>query len=338
LSGRLKTNFNFFKSNFLAEFKKYEPFVWFLIFLSWIIAIMTFWKVYSLISANGGWVFIANDKFDRQMASGVTAHLITFGKAIFVLLFAISRNGRYKRYIYPTLIVLFLSVFFLMVKYHLLWLIMIAFFINNIGKPVKIQIKKTVRIALVLAGILVFYFIFLSFFWQTFSFSNSKLWEFFGRTFLNYFITGPILLDFWMHFPAIKPDWTLSIVFINAYHTIIGMPNLLNPLDFVSINFISVIPGIASNVATSFGVYYLIGGTWFTFFISFVNGAVLYIVYLKTFRTKTVVFIFLSCFFLTISTLSFFVQYFTLLAMYEFPIYFIGLIFIFNIFIKLKKL
>ena len=178
----------------------------------------------------------------------------------------------------------------------------------------------------------------LSFFWNTFSFSNTGLWKFFGRTFLNYFVTGPIILDNWMNFPGVKPDWTLFTVFINTEHVLLGISNMINPIQLVSLPFVSVIPDIASNVGTSLGTYFLIGGYPFTYFMTILFGIVVYYTYFAAYTQKKVIVIFLTCFFLTLLTLSFFVQYFTLLSTYEFPVFFIGLILIFNFYLKLKEI
>lgn len=319
-------------------YSKFEGYKYILVTMAVIIAMLTFWKVTKLVNANGSWLYIGTEEFEKEMIIGPFAHMLIFAKALFIFLYLISAKSKHKIITYSALVLLGASIFSMMVKYHLLWLIMIVFFINNLVKPKKIQIRRLVRISFVLSLLLVFYFIFLSFFWQTFSFTNDKLWIFFYKTFINYFLTGPIVLNQWLDVPGIKPDWTLFTVILNYIKVIMGNPMRIDAIPLMTNGFVSVIPGISLNIGTSFGVYYLIGGLPFTLFITVVVSIISYFVYIRGLQLNGMLFLFFTWFFLTLNTLNFFGQYFTLLSFFEFPIYFIVLILIFNFFVRLKKI
>jgi oligosaccharide repeat unit polymerase len=308
--------------NQYSVFSNLNNFTPFLCLLAIIISSLTFLRMYSIIQLNGGWLYLGTEEFEKEMTRGIVAHLVVFGMAIFVLLFLALKNSKHKLKIYFTLIILGISVFLLMVKYTLLWLIMVSFFIDNINKPIKIQTKRIVRIVLILFLIFIMYWIFLSFFWQTFSFTNKNIWIFFYKTFLAYLITGPIVLDFWMDYPSIKPSWTILLVFINFLSFSIGIPlqeraSVLNTMGFKDVGY-----AVYSNIGTSFGSYYLIGGLEFTYLFIMIISLITYYFYTKSFTSTNPLVIFLSWFLLAINALSFFSQYFSLLTTYEFPIFF----------------
>jgi hypothetical protein len=137
---------------------------------------------------------------------------------------------------------------------------MMVFFLRNLQEPIKTQFRKLLKVALILSSVFIFCFMFLTFFWQTFSIGRARMWEFFYKSLINYFLTGPIILDSWLNTPGVKPDWTLFIMFFNYLNVVMGNPSRINAVDYVNNGFTCVIPGIPSNVGTSFGVYYLIGG------------------------------------------------------------------------------
>jgi len=141
-------------------------------------------------------------------------------------------------------------------------------------------------------------------------------------------LTGPIVLDGWLDLAGIKPDWTLFIIPLNFYYMIIGSPLRIDAVQFVSNGFETLGPGVVSNVGTSFGTYYLIGGFPFAIFITILFAILCYHIYCTSFKSYNYFTLFLTWFLLTICTLSFFVQYFTLLPFYEFPLFFLLLVFL----------
>lgn len=313
-------------SDIASIFKKFERYKYFLMAIALLIAFISYIRVISVVGANGGWFYLGTDDFEKEMTKGITAHLTVFGMAVFVLLYLITKNSKRKFFNYIVLLFLGVSVFFLMVKYYLLWLIMIVFFINNFNKPISVQLKRIIRISILLAIIFITYFIFLSIFWKTFSVSNTRIWEYFYKMFLNYLITGPIVLDKWLNTPGIKPDWTLFIVPINLFNVLLSNPFRVNLIALVSTGFESLGGGLFSNVGTSFGVYYLIGGLPFTVFMTILFSVFSYFIYFKGLFSKNSIHLFLLWFILSINTLNFFGPYITIVSFYEFPLFFILLI------------
>ncbi len=326
------------RTNYFDLFSLFEPYIRVLILVAVLISVIVFGKVLSLVRANGGWFYLGTDEFERLMATGPVAHLIIFGEAVFVMIFLTATKSKYKRMAYFSLFLLGGSIFIMMVKYNLLWIIMITFLLRNIHVPVNIQIKKILKIVLILSLVFIFYFMFLTFFWHTFSIGKSRMWEYFYKTFLNYFLTGPIILDKWMASPNVKPEWTMLIVLFNIFNVIRGNPFRYFSLKYVTTGFTHVIPGISSNVGTSYGVYYLIGGFTFTLFMTLLVAVIGYAFFIKALKTDNMNLIFLNIFFLTISSLSFFGQYFTLLPFYEFPIFFVVLVVLFKGLYYLKRI
>ena len=78
------------------------------------------------------------------------------------------------------------------------------------------------------------------------------MWNFFFTQFMNYLVTGPILLDRWIDLANIKPDWSLFIVFINFTNLIMGKTAMLNAVPYVSHGFMETAPGLTFNIGTSY--------------------------------------------------------------------------------------
>jgi len=123
----------------------------------------------------------------------------------------------------------------------------------------------------------------------------------------------------------------MFIVFKNIFNVIFGDPKRIELIPYVTHGFIETAPGITSNIGTSFGVYYLIGGYPFTLFMTALLSIFTYIFYYKSFRSTKPFWIYLNLIFLTSGMLSFFGQYFTTFAIYEMTAIFFIFIFIFRV-------
>jgi len=320
--------------NYNNLFKPYERYKNVLIIIALIISIVMFWRVVTLVSANGGWWYLGSQDFEDTIIRGFVAYLVTFGEAVFILLYLVSKGSKNKILSYFTLLILGIAIFMLMVKYNLIWLILMIFFINNLTKDKKIQVRKILKITLILFLVFVLYFLFLTLFWRTFSFANKLVWEYFYKQILNYFLSGTILLDSWLNTPSTKPDWVLLSVFYNFYYVITGNPNRIDVIPFLNNGFETVGQGIYSNVGTGFGVYYLIGGIPFTILMTILFASVSYSIYIKAIKSPNLIILFLMWFILSINTLYYFGQYFTTITFYILPAFFFVLIFIFRLFNK----
>ncbi len=319
--------------NYFSDLNNYKPL---LILLAFAISMITFYRVYSIVHANGGWFFLGNYEYESLINSGPGAYLIVFGEAVFILLYLVSAKTGKKYISYTVLILLGISFFLLMVKFNLLWMIMMIFFIKNMNLKIKKQISTIIKTFSILIFIFVFHFVFLTIFWDTFSITSVRMWEFFYKTILNYFLTSPLVLDNWLNTPGIKPDWTLFAILQNIIYVVTSNPLRVPTLHLVSNGFENLGPGIDSNVGTSFGVYYLIGGIPFTIIMTTSFAILMYFVYTRCIRKSNVFFQFFSWFLLTLSSLSFFVQYFTILPTYIFPVSFFFLVALFRFMNKYK--
>lgn len=313
---------------FADEFNKFVPFI---IGLSWFVIVMVIHRSMSLMTAHGGFSYFGNQEYEDQMIVGFVAHLVQLGKVCFLLLIFTFRKSRFKIISLITLIFLGIAIASVQVKYHIIFIILMAFLFYTFNKSVKKQIR-----ILVISGLLIFilfnaFWIMLTLAWGTFGFSRSGVWEFLLKQTLNYFVTGPIVLNTWLTHPAVKPDWTLLIVFLNFFYVIIGNPLRLSAVPLVNLNFQQTAPGLYSNVGTAFGVYYLIGGFSFTIFMVILSALLSYIFYFSMIKKYNPYFLFLTLLFLTFNLLSFFVQYFTLLSTYEITVLFFGFILFFRL-------
>lgn len=321
-------------------FKEFARFDLFLILISLIISIIALNHAYTILQKYGGLSFLGDQRFEEMIGVGPVAHLIQVGKVCFLLLLFIFRNSKHKILIIIALIGLFFAIASIQVKYHLIWLFIFGFVFQNLDKPPKWQLKNIILIALILFLIMNMFWISLTLAWGTFDIQDRLIWEFLIKQFLNYFVTGPICLDKWLDWNSIKPDWTLLLVFINFYYVIIGNPIRINAVPYVSNGFLETAPGLYGNVGTSYGVYYMIGGVPLTVLMTILVGVISYVVFFQSRKRNSPLLLYFNMLFLTLAMLTFFVQYFTLLSLYEMTAIFIFFIIVFqliNTVINLKQ-
>jgi len=209
------------------------------------------------------------------------------------------------------------------------------FFISNLTKTTKQQIKSIVNVTLLLFMLFIVYFIIVALGWKTATFIQTGIWEHIFKMFLNYLVSGPIILDKWMDFADTKPEWTMFVPIINLFRYVSGNKNLINVIPYVSKGFYQVLKGFHSNVGTGFGVYYLIGGLGFTLMMTLFTSAISYTLYIKCKNFNNPILIFFNTMFLSFGVLSFFVQYYTILSIYEYSLMFFFTILILRVINKL---
>jgi len=309
-----------------ADIAKYQTII---ILIAWVIVIINFQYISSIIRQQGGIAFLGNQEFEDMMSeSGIFGHLIELGKVLFILLIFTFKYAKSKSVYLLTLVALFFNAASLMVKYHAIWLLLFIFFFVNFNKSSKKQLLSITSYVFILFLAMNLFWFSLTLFWGTFSFQNEEVWNFFLRQFLSYFVSGPIVLDHWLAFGDIKPDWALFVVPLNIINVLMGNPERILAVPLVSHGFFEVAPLTFSNVGTSFGVYYLVGGYPFSFFMVSSIALISYILFYKSFTTRSKIIVFLNILFLIISLLNFFVQYFTLFAPLEMTVFFVLIIFV----------
>jgi len=309
-----------------SPFAKYQGL---LILLSWIAIIITVHKVFTLVQANGSVDYIAEKEFEDSMVKGVAAHFIHVGTICFILLvFTINKVSNKFLSVF-TLIGLFIALILIQVKYHLIWVILISFFYFNHSKNIKSQLISILKIGVVILLTMNLFWVLLLTIWG--SIGTSTGWDFLVKHSFDYFVSGPIVLDIWLNLGNSRPDWTLLTVPLNLIYLVLGNPLRIDPTPLVSGAFFEVAPGVISNVGTSFGVYYIIGGFPLTIFMTILVSIFSYYFYYKNLLHANIYNIFLNYLFLTLGVLSFFGQYFTALTFYETIILYLFLIIIFKI-------
>jgi len=319
----------------------FEPFIRFEVFIvviSWIITIATLFKVRELLGKYGGFTFVGDPRFEEMMIVGITAHLIQAGKVCFILLCFLYKSSNRKWLYWLTLSGLFIAIASIQVKYHLLWLFIILFLFVNMEKPVSVQIKSLIKVCVLIIVVMNLFWILLTLAWGTFSFTSKGIWEFLVKQTLNYISSGPIALDKWLSHGDTRPAWTLFLVFINLKNVIVGNPLRLSALNYVTIGFTETGPKLVSNVGTAYGVYYLIGGYAFTILMTIIISSISYLLFYQCRKMLTPYLLFFNMISMTLGSLTFFVQYFTLLSLYEMVFIFIIFIVIFQVLNYLKSI
>lgn len=312
-------------------FKPFVRYQYFLLILSVLLSIIIYFRVYSLIKQFGGWWFFGDERFEEMMIIGPVAHLIQVAKVCFLLLFFIYPHSKKKFFIIITLLILLIAIALIQVKYHLIWLMIIGFLYLNIPKKLSGQLKGVAMISLLVFLMMNVFWISLTFAWGTFSVDNEDVRDFLFNNSINYFVSGPILLDRWLDWPNIQPDWILLTVFQNIINIVMGDPTRVDFIPLISHGFLETAPGITSNVGTSFGLYYMIGGYPFTIFMTTLLAVLSYLFFYKTIRIKSPIWIYINLIFLTIMMMSFYGQYFTTISPYEMTFIFMLFIYIFKI-------
>ena len=306
-----------------AIFKPFVRYQYFLMTLSGILSLIVFYRVYSLINQFGGWWFFGDERYEEMMIIGPMSHMVQVAKVCFLLLFFIYPHSKRKFFIIITLVGLLVSIAFLQVKYHLIWLMIIGFLYLNIPKKLSEQMKGVLKISLLVFLMMNAFWISLTFAWGTFSLQNEGVRDYLINNSINYFVSGPILLERWLDWPNIKPDWILLNVFQNIINMLMGNPARVDFIPLISHGFLETAPGLVSNVGTSFGLYYMIGGYCFTLFITTLIAIISYWFYFKSVQTRNPILIYFNLIFLTIRMMNFYGQYFTTISLYEMTLFFV---------------
>lgn len=304
-------------------FLPYVKFEKILIVLSWVVNIVVFLKMKNLLAKYGGLSFLGDYRFEEMINSGPEAHISQFGKITFLLLSFIYPMAKYKKTILITLFGSIVMLFMLQSKYNLIGVLVIVFIYYNFTKPVKKQISSILKFSLLTLMIMALSLITLTIFWGTFKVSKQSVWLFLSKNLLSYFFSSPIVLDKWLDHAFVQPDWTLLLLFKNIINRIVGNPLVYSSLDYVDLNFSEVAKDVYSNVGTSYGTYFIIGGWIFSLFMSTVISSLTYFVYYSTKKKPNPVNVFLCMTLLNIALFSFFGQYFTFLPYYEMIIFYI---------------
>jgi len=304
-------------------FLPYVKFEKILIVLSWVVNIVVFVKVKNLLANYGGLSFLGDYRFEEMINRGPEAHLSQLGKVTFLLLSFIYPMANHKKTILVTLFGLIVMFFMLQVKYNLIGILIIVFFYYNYTKPIKIQIYNIIKFCLLVVLLMALFLVVLTVFWGTFAVSKQSVRLFLSKNLLSYFFASPIVLDKWLDHAFVKPDWTLLLVFKNIINRIVGNPLVYNALNYVDLGFSEVAKDVYSNVGTSYGTYFIIGGWIFSLFMSTVISSLTYFVYYSAKKKPNPVNVFLCMTLLNIAFLSFFGQYFTLFPYYEMVVFYI---------------
>ncbi|MEL6820377.1 MAG: O-antigen polymerase [Calditrichota bacterium] len=309
-----------------SEFRRFKPI---LIALSWVVIAIVFQRVLSLLAAKDWW-FIASEEFEELIVLGLAAHMVQLAKVLVILLITILWNQKKSWLDKITITCLILCIIAIKVKYHLIWTVLIIFFIKNLMLERNLQLRKMLVIVSSVICIFIANYLFMFFAFTEFSFGNQGMWRFIIGWLFNYLLSGPILLDKWMELSFTEEWWVPFIVFLNIKNVITGNPERLSGVTNVNPGFDYVSPEYISNVGTSFGAYYLIGGFFFTLLSSVLIAIAAYYFYYKIRQKPGPIVIFIASVFLTMTTLSFFGQYFTLLSVYEMTAFYIILVSLFK--------
>jgi len=297
-----------------SSISRYHPLI---IVVSWISIIIVLSKAKALLGAHGGFQYVGDSQFEKDMIVGPVAHIIHLGKVCFLLLAFSYKSSKHKIFNIVTLLGLIICIAAVQVKYHLIWVLVMAFLFSVIQKPIRKQIRQTVLVVIGIIILMNLFWIILTLAWGTFSFESKGIREFLTKQTFNYIASSPIVLDEWLSHPDIKPEWTMIIVFKNIVNVILGSPYRFNNVELANLSFSGIGKGIVSNTGTAYGVYYIIGGLVFTVFMTAFLSIISFSVYYLNRVRKTILNTYFNILLLMLSLLTFFVQYFTLVSLYE---------------------
>lgn len=299
-------------------FKELYRYEWLIIGISWLAIAVIIRQVFSLFNKYGGFAFIGDPRFEVMMTHGFVAHVGEVAKICFILLGIFFRFSKRKIIVFITLFGLFIGLAALQVKYHLMWVLIMLFIYKIIEMPVSKQWRYLIWTGIVVIFVMNLFWILLTIAWKTFSFSEKGIWKFLFEHTMLYISSSPINLDQWLNHPDIKPGSTLLSVFYNVKNVLVGNPFRFNPMPDVTIGFLQISnTTLVSNTGTAYGVFYIIGGWIFTLFTTVLLSAVYYWIFFQQMRNKNIYLIFINFFCMTLAALTFFVQYYTLLSLYE---------------------
>lgn len=327
------------RTDFKGIFKPFVRFELIMMITAIVITIAVIVRMMDLVQQHGGWVYMGDYEFEVEINKGFVAHLFNLAKVMFVFLIFIYPYSKRKILILATILFILVGLFIIQIKYNLFWLLLMTFFLKNLTKSAGLQLRNIIILGLILAAILVLFFLILTVIWGTFDPGKMGVWQYLINAFLNYLVTGFVLLDNWLNFPGIRPEWAFFSVLINSINVLTGNPARIRAVNYLNIGFLQVTPQIQSNVGTSFGATYLIGGYPFTILFSIITSVAAYYLYFKYYHTKKVLIIYFNLFLLSICTLQFFSNFLSVLPFYELSAFFIivlmifrGVLFIINLF------
>ncbi len=324
------TNNTFSKETYGDFFKDFVRYENILMIISIIILVIYFRKFNSMLSANGGWFYFASSEFEDKISKGIEGHLLNIGRVFFIILGFIYPFAKRKILVLFTLIGLAIAFASTHSKYGLIIPLLIIFYWRILRNPPQIQIKKFMYFAVGIALLMNAFWIIFTIAWGTFSFDNDIAWNFFRKMSLSYFVSGPIMLEQWLNYPEIKPDWALLISFKHILNVLISDPQRFSTVSIYTIGFKEIAPGIISNVGTSYGVYHLIGGHGFTIFMNALLSLMSYYFFYESRKRKNFILFYLNLIFLAFGTLTFFVQFISIFSIHEITLFYVFFILLFK--------
>ena len=325
LRGKILT-INIYGSIF-DEFRRFDIV---LVIIAWIAIAFIVRKILHLFALEGGWTYFVHPDYEKRIAEGLDAHMIHVGKVCFLFLIFIYKKSKHKFLILVTLLGLFIAISAIQIKYHILWLILMAFYFRIADKHPKTQIWNLGLVAITMLIVFNLFWIVITLATENSNKYGGNILSYLVKQTGTYLFTGPILLDHWLNHASVKPDWTLIINLKNLINVVSGNPIRYNNVPLLNLGFERVAKDIYSNVGTAYGVYYLIGGYLFTFAMTILTSIIYYLTFFYSYIKYRFDLIFFNVFFLSLATLTFFVQYFTSLATFEMIIVF----FVFSITFK----
>lgn len=302
------------------EFYRYDLIV---IVLGWIAVLVVANKVLSLFQSHGGWSYFGDPEYEDQMTSGFAGHINHVGRVCFIYLIFTFRKSNHKILSLFTLSALAAVIVLIQIKYLILYLVLMTFIYYNAESSPKRQLRNLALAALTLLVIFNLFWVLLKIAWGNFGLDNEMVYLYIARQTANYLASGSMLLDHWLNYAYVRPDWTLWVIPENLQNVVTGNPIRYSFVPMVSLGFEKVAPLVYSNVGTAYGSFYLIGGWPLTLAYSAVTGVIYYTVYFFSYIRYRFDLIFLNLMLLTITTMSFFGQYYTILSTYEMPVIFI---------------
>jgi len=279
---------------------------------------------YQSVGEVGGLRNIGSQDFDRIYGTGFLSHLQNLSRIVFIF-FVGDYMVKKRKYLLPLLVMAFMVIFIRQVKYHVMGLVLGAFYFSILNGIVKFSIKKVILYAFII------FLLFNATYYVGFL-AVGLDYTFASRTqlrLLNHFFTylfgGPIAFSEIFLDPR-YPFYSLKEIIAPPINIVKFLLQDSDLVDIIIRNWVPVSNNIdmfnAANIFGAIGMLYMYLGSYSTLIYLFLLGILSHLVWILSLRVKHAIGIQLVySLLMAYLTISFFDLYFNKLVFFEASVY-----------------
>jgi len=302
-------------------FNFYRPLFIFLAIIAIIAGLIHF---YQTVGEVGGLLNIGSQDFDRLYGTGFLSHIQNLSRIVFIF-FVSDYLVNKRKYLLPLLVMAFMVIFIRQVKYHVMGLVLGAFYFAILNGIVKFSIKKVILYAFII-------FILFNATYYIGFLAVGLDYTFASRTqlrLLNHFFTylfgGPIAFSEIFLDPK-YPFYSLKEIIAPPINIVKFLMQDSDLVDIIIRNWVPVSNNLnmfhTANIFGAIGMLYMYLGFYSTLIYLFLLGILSHLVWIISLRVKHAVGIQLMySLLMAYLTISFFDLYFNKLVFFEASVY-----------------